>query len=694
MDLFTCAANDDVFTMTKLINSGADVNKANGNNETPLHIACLHGSLKTAKCLIASGADPNVKTNLFEESPLHFAVQQGNEELCILLFDAGADPNIQNRDSEGPVFTAVRWSNASIIPLLAKRGSNLNDVNNLGQTPLAIATSFNSRSLVKALLDCGVTQEVSGVSKETLKPLTEDPFPRNNSIEQMTKPMTANSGRRNRRGFRDASAEQSQLFDIVSNNQVNDLLNKIKEGIHVNDPANFNNETLLHAACLYGATECVDELIKAGANVNAKTEFDQITPLHLAIREGYFDIFHLLLRAGADIEAEDCDGETPLFVAVKSNRIEMFRALTRKGANPNHINQGNLAPIHFAVLASNEFMIRSLLYYGAKFENDEFNPYMFAFKANDTEIATIIQKKEPKLARETLLPKNVFAVIRENNVDALNDMITKGFKLDLVDNLEGAPIHCAVRSRAMDCFHLLLQKGADVNVLDVQNRETPLMTAINTNEEALHELLENPNVDYVNIKNKDGETTLFYSIRANKPELVKEFINRGADVNLLNNNGLSPLYIAISLRYDEIIQILLDNGATSEHELHPSLKLAKSMRDKRIIGILEEKSQNQTISTRTVRAESRKLRTSQRARSPSRNTSGRSSAMSTLERSIKNPVKEGICVVCQRNKATQMLVPCGHVSCCRGCIKQFIENQEPCPICGLKFYATKTVCDD
>ena len=159
-------------------------------------------------------------------------------------------------------------------------------------------------------------------------------------------------------------------------------------------------------------------------------------------------------------------------------------------------------------------------------------------------------------------------------------------------------------------------------------------------------------------------------------------------------DAAKSLEIFRGVHYDEIIEILLNNGATSEHEIHPSIKLAKNMRDKKIIGILSEKTQNQTISTRDVRLQSRKNRTSQRSRSPLKNTSGRNSAMSTLERSIKTPAKEGICVVCQRNKATQMLVPCGHVSCCRGCIKQFIENQEPCPICGLKFYATKTVCED
>ena len=697
-NLFTCAANDDTFTMSKLISNGADVNKANSNNETPLHVAAIHGSLKAAKCLLSSGADPNLKTNLFEESPLHFAVQQGNKQIITLLFDAGADPNSKNCDGENPVFTAVRWSNANVIPLLAERGSNLTEINNLGQTALSLATNFNSRSLVKALLDCGVTPETSGVSKEEIKPLTEN-FPCINNAERMSKPMTANSTRRKKGGFRAADNQMSMLFDFVSNNQVNDLKEKMKEGIKVNNTASFNGETLLHAATLYGATECVDTLIKAGANVNAKTELDQVTALHISVREGYFDIFHLLLKAGADIEAQDSEGETPIFTAVKFNRVDMFRALTRKGANVNHANLGNLTPIQFAVLASNKFMIQSLLYYGASFENDEFNSYMFAFKAQDSEIAAIIQDKEPKLAKATLLPKNIFQIIRENKVDELEALITKGFKLDLVDNLEGSPLHCAVRYNANECMDLLIKKGANVNVLDVQNRETPLMTSINTNETALNTLLENPNVDYVTIRNKDGETTLFYAIRAAKPFLVHEFIQRGADVNELNNDGLSPLYVAISLRLDEIVQILLDNGANQETELHPSIKLAKSMKDKKIIDILTTTApKNVRESIRTSRCEARRNRSALRPLSPPRAATRAgtrpSTSLETKERATRGACNDGMCFVCHRNKATQKLVPCGHVIACRGCIKEFIENQGPCPVCGLKFYATKTVCDE
>ncbi|EAX87406.1 ankyrin repeat protein, putative [Trichomonas vaginalis G3] len=703
--LFDYAAKDDVFNLKKLINSGADINRTNENNETALHFAVVKGNVKATRLLISCGANLNIQTAVFGETPLHLAVQQNNRELINLLLDAGADPNVKNCDDEGPIFTAIRWGNPDIISLLADRGCILNDVNKFGQTPYGVATHFQSRKSTSALVSCGVTPQISGV-------------PSILSLDKMNKPLVGGSEKKKVFGFRQSPPGISDLFEVVSTNQVQVLQDQLKKGIKINEVANFNKETLLHSAVLYGSTDCVEVLIQNGALVNEKTEFGLESPLQIAIREGFFDIFFLLIRNGADIESENCDGETPIFQAVKANRIEMFRVLVRRGADVNHQNVSGFTPINFAVLASNKFMVEALLFYGATFPQGQFNPYMFAFKAGDDEIANIIQCESPNLAEETRLPPNLFQIIKANNMDELQALITKGFRLDLVDSLEGSPLHCACRADAIDCVKLLIESGADVNIIDIQNRETPFMTAINSqSEQSIRELLQNADADLVNVRNKEGETSLFYAVRKNNYNLVMDLVTKGAEINTYNNNGVTPLYVATGLKYTDIARYLMDNGADITCEIHQSIKLAQDMNERELVDVLSSKPVTRDNS-RTARSDLRKSRLGSRCTTAS--TQGRQSSLtmrsgnttlnnsSTLANALANTYgtitlgrdeektfqlpenfQEGLCVVCQRNKATQKLIPCNHVCTCHGCIKQFIEMQIPCPFCGLKFYATK-----
>lgn len=63
--------------MELLIKSGANVNQADINGETPLFNAALSGKVKVAELLVDSGADVNFATNR-GYSPLHEAAERGN----------------------------------------------------------------------------------------------------------------------------------------------------------------------------------------------------------------------------------------------------------------------------------------------------------------------------------------------------------------------------------------------------------------------------------------------------------------------------------------------------------------------------------------------------------------------------------------------------------------------------------------
>jgi ankyrin repeat protein len=283
------------------------------------------------------------------------------------------------------------------------------------------------------------------------------------------------------------------------------------------------------------------------------------------------------------------------------------------------------------------------------------------------------------LAKATRLPNDIFSVIKRNDTAALNRLIFKGFDIDLVDVLEGAPIHCAVEHGSVECLKILIENGADLNCRSIQKSETPVQIAVRVRNRVIYDILTSHDVD-LTLRNKDGETALFYAVRNNDEALIDDLVKRGVDVNDRNDCGVTPLYVAVSLKKPRLVKKLLEHKADPKSEIHPSFKLAKEMENEELTALLGE-----------LGAASADIRGTRVAAHKGRARPGRK--VKVVEEEVEEEVKhtEGFCYVCERNRASQKLIPCGHVVSCRGCIKRFIEDQPPCPECNLKFYATATL---
>jgi ankyrin repeat protein len=100
-----------------LLGGGADINKADNDDRTPLWKAARKGHFEIVKLLLDSGVDPN-KASKYGVIPLNCAAYNGDIEIAKLLLDSGADIHKADADGNTPLYIASNNGHVEIVKLL------------------------------------------------------------------------------------------------------------------------------------------------------------------------------------------------------------------------------------------------------------------------------------------------------------------------------------------------------------------------------------------------------------------------------------------------------------------------------------------------------------------------------------------------------------------------------------------------
>ncbi len=127
-------------------------------------------------------------------------------------------------------------------------------------------------------------------------------------------------------------------------------------------------------------------------------------------------------------------------------------------------------------------------------------------------------------------------------------------------------LHHATLQSNVDMIKPLLEHGADINAGDKLGL-TALHLAIKNDSvipamPIINELLAQPKI---NLKTMDIKfnTALHYAVNFEKPKIVEALLKKSkAPINCPNIQGLTPLHIALLRNNEEIINILIKNGAS------------------------------------------------------------------------------------------------------------------------------------
>ena len=129
----------EIRQLKTLLSRGADPNAVNGNADSALGIAVLHGELGMIHLLVRYGADLDQR-NACGVTVLHLAVSSSLQgigpKICNYLLDHGADVNASNSYGWTPLMRAVADDQFHIAKLLIERGADATLRNSNGERAL------------------------------------------------------------------------------------------------------------------------------------------------------------------------------------------------------------------------------------------------------------------------------------------------------------------------------------------------------------------------------------------------------------------------------------------------------------------------------------------------------------------------------------------------------------------------------
>lgn len=308
------------------------------------------------------------------------------------------------------------------------------------------------------------------------------------------------------------------------------------------------------------------------------------------------DLIVSLIADGAAINTRNSIGENALMIALRHNDEQLAQMILEYKPDINVKDKYNRSPLIIASKKKYWDVVRMLIAQGADVHHQDYkgnNALNYVLKAGNLSI------------RELLLLNNVqhnvdsiFTEVRLGNSELIKKLLDQGLDVNLQNNLQDTLLMQAIKSDSKEIFNLLLKAGADINIknnrtktafyiaLETSDRfeyvktllksgidvnspidsfgRTPLMIAIERNDEDLiNLLLRHKDID-IDIVDNDGRSALVYTLNTNmsftvKLKIVNLLLGKKPNLNIQDIWGQSLLFTVINNRgYLPIIKSLLD----------------------------------------------------------------------------------------------------------------------------------------
>lgn len=434
------------------------------------------------------------------------------------LIDSGVDINSTDSKGRTILFSLVAKKKIDSIKILIENGIDINKEDKFGKTAINEAIDKSDGLMIRFLIDNGVSINYINSSGRTL--------------------------------LQDVALEE--------NSKVFQILMKYNPDLGIKD--NYG-KTVLFDAVLGGNLQIIKEVINNIDDLNIR-DHENKTALFEAVLQDDPQITHALLSHGMDVNAIDDKKQNALFPAIVkgSDNTKILDILLTRGARPNQVDSNGKSLIdHLLELKDLQKDTNAHLEGVYKLVNSNRNYLLVARQLVENGLAIDKVGSDGK----TLLSREV----ERQNYENIKFLIQAGAGINVKDHLGKTALFYAFKKGLdnLPMIDFLIENGADFEtrnfddkslldelihmsliekgLIPLDNEAYKGMNREGNFQELLRKLFKyKPNLD---IRRKDGRTTLFDVIIHNDFDLIRMMFNYGVDPNILDNEGNTPLSIMV-----------------------------------------------------------------------------------------------------------------------------------------------------
>jgi hypothetical protein len=157
--LFFAARDGNTAQVQRMLDSGANINYKDYNDNTPLLVAIKNNQMETATLLASRGADVNAQDG-YGDTPLLVAIKKNRTEMAALLASRGANINVQDKYGDTPLNLAIMNGQRDTARLLVSKGANVNTKGALDDTPLHVSIYKGDSEMASLLRSKGADENL------------------------------------------------------------------------------------------------------------------------------------------------------------------------------------------------------------------------------------------------------------------------------------------------------------------------------------------------------------------------------------------------------------------------------------------------------------------------------------------------------------------------------------------------------
>lgn len=520
-------------TLKILLKNGAEIN-ARDSKGYNLLLSCVSEkrSLEYIAQVVKLGGDWKVKT-VDGKNVVHLAAQSGHYKALEFFLELGSDLHAHTVDGKLPIhFVAFAKQNfKKTLQVLAEHGADLNAMDAEGYN-LILRCVLEDRSLeeIRFLVELKGNWKAKTKLCESVLHLASS----KGNVEILKCFLSLGS-----------SVQEKTLngrlplhYLVYAKEQFKEAAHiLLDKGVDINATDDRGYNLVLLSAMEGRKAEELKTLIDLGAKWDAKT-LSGCGVLHLAAQEGHFAVLKFFVDLGADLSEQTMDYRVPIhFLAFSKHGFEnCLQFMVESGANINDVDDEGYNLILYLVAQGRSVQqMRYAISLGGTWSTKLHNGCGVLHLA-----------------------------VQNGNYEAAKFFLELGLSPHDETLDSRLPIHfaCFAKTHFQETVQILMEGGADINAVDDVGYNLVLYCVSCRRSHADLKYLINFGGNW-EAKTTDGRSVLHLAAFNGQLETLKMFLELGADTNLSNVDGFSPILFATFAEENFLEAVALLQGAGS-----------------------------------------------------------------------------------------------------------------------------------